>query len=119
MDPSVSVIILAYRVTEYVAASALPGDYLRIADYRLMPEGHSIESRIQFASFFAYRDAKIARGVDIGCDCVPGMTHTGERAICADCRIGSGSVVVGDIPADSIAAGNPARVIGDNQRRLT
>lgn len=32
--------------------------------------------------------------------------HIGDR-----CIIGAGSVVVKDIPADSIAAGNPCRVI--------
>ncbi len=53
------------------------------------------------------------RPVKIGSDCwigmgasiLPGVT-IGDRVV-----IGAGSVVVHDIPADSLAAGNPARVI--------
>lgn len=54
-----------------------------------------------------------AKPVNIGNDCwigahviiLPGVT-IGDR-----CTIGAGSVVVKDIPADSIAVGNPAKVI--------
>jgi acetyltransferase-like isoleucine patch superfamily enzyme len=143
-------------------APGLPGDYLRIAWYRLTLEECSIESRIQFGSFFAHREARVARGVYIGCYCVLGMTHIGERAqiasgvqilsggrqhprdaenrimsaehgifetvrIGADCWIGAGSIILADVgsgttlgagsvvmypvPANSVAVGNPARVI--------
>lgn len=149
-------------------APGLPGDYLRIAYYRLTLEECSLESRIQFGSFFAHREARVARGVYIGSYCVLGMTRIGERSqiasgvqilsgrkqhsrdaenrvmssdhgafetvqIGADCwigagsivmanigggaTVGAGSVVIGSIPADSVAVGNPARVVGENRRR--
>jgi len=144
-------------------APGLPGNYLRIAFYRLTLEECSIESRIEFGSFFVHPRARVARGVYIGSYCVLGMTFIGERtqigsavqilsgkrqhsrdsegrimgsehgtfetvAIGADCWIGSGSmllaevgcrstigagsVVVHPVPPDSVAVGNPARVIG-------
>ena len=61
-------------------APGLPGDYLRIAYYRLTLEECSAESRIQFGSFFAHREARVARGVYIGSYCVLGMTQIGERS---------------------------------------
>jgi virginiamycin A acetyltransferase len=63
----------------------LPGDYLRVAYYRLTLEQCSLESRIQFGSFFAHREAKVARAVYIGSYCVLGKTVIGERT-----QIGSG-----------------------------
>ena len=150
-------------------APGLPGDYLRIAYYRLTLEECSVESRIQFGSFFAHPQARVARGVYIGSYCVLGRTSIGERTqigsgvqvlsgkhqhprdaegrimgsergifemvgIGADCWIGSGaillaevgsgstigagSVVVHPVPAGSIAAGNPARVVGKTHERL-
>ena len=145
-------------------APGLPGDYLRIAFYRLTLDECSLESRIQFGSFFAHPAAKVSRGVYIGSYCVLGMTQIGERSqiasgvqilsgrkqhprdaenrimssehgafetvkIGADCWVGAGSIVMADIgngttigagsvvvaaiPADSVAVGNPARVIGE------
>lgn len=38
---------------------------------------------------------------------IVGAINIGDRAV-----IGAGSVVVSDVPTDSIVAGNPARVIG-------
>jgi virginiamycin A acetyltransferase len=61
-------------------APGLPGDYLRIAFYRLTLEDCSQDSRIQFGSFFAHREARVARGVYIGSYCVLGMTQIGERS---------------------------------------
>lgn len=53
------------------------------------------------------------RAIEIGDDCWLGggvIVGPGVR-IGARCVIGAGSVVVHDIPADSVAVGNPARVI--------
>lgn len=77
----------AYRFWAQSCALApgLPGDYLRVAYYRLTLESCSPESRIQFGSFFVHRAARVARGVYIGCYCVLGKTSIGERT-----QIGSG-----------------------------
>ena len=149
-------------------APGLPGDYLRTAYYRLTLEDCSIDSRIQFGSFFVHRAATMARGVYIGCYCVLGKTAIGERTqigsgvhilsgkqqhsrdaegrimgaeqgifetvrIGADCWIGSGSIILAEVgrgctigagsvvvhplPAGSIAVGNPARVIGNTDKK--
>jgi virginiamycin A acetyltransferase len=149
-------------------APGLPGDYLRIAYYRLTLEECSIESRVEFGSFFAHPQAKVARGVYVGSYCVLGRTSIGERTqigsgvqilsgkrqhprdaegrimgsahgifetvgIGADCWIGSGSillaevgsrttigagsVVVNPVPADSVAVGNPARIVGSTHQK--
>jgi len=146
----------------------LPGDYLRVAYYRQTLEECSMESRVDFGSFFAHPQAKVARGVYIGPYSVLGRTAIGERTqigsgvqilsgkrqhprdaegrimgsahgifetvgIGADCWIGSGSillaevgsrstigagsVVVNPVPANSIAVGNPARVVGSTHER--
>jgi acetyltransferase-like isoleucine patch superfamily enzyme len=57
----------------------LPGDYLRVAYYRLTLEKCHPESRIQFGSFFAHPNATVARFVYIGCYCVLGRCRIGER----------------------------------------
>jgi len=67
----------------------VPGDYVRIAYYRLTLEDCSIESRIQFGSYFAHPQARVARGVYIGSYCVFGRTKIGERT-----QIGSGVQVL-------------------------
>jgi acetyltransferase-like isoleucine patch superfamily enzyme len=77
----------AYRFWAQSCALApgLPGDYLRIAYYKLTLEMCSMESRIQFGSLFVHRAASMARGVYIGSYCVLGKTAIGERT-----QIGSG-----------------------------
>jgi len=146
----------------------LPGDYLRTAYYRLTLEEWSLESRIEFGSFFAHPQAKVGRGVYIGAYCVLGRTSIGERSqigsgvqilsggqqhprdaegrimgaehgifrtirVGADCWIGAGSTVlaeVGDgttlgagsvvvypVPPESVAVGNPARVVSRTHQR--
>jgi len=57
----------------------LPGDYLRIAYYRLTLEECSLDSRIQFGSFFAHPQAKVGRNVYIGSYCILGRTRIGDR----------------------------------------
>ena len=50
--------------------------------------------------------------VDLGCGvCVAGYVRVGH-----DSRIGANTLVITDIPPDSIAAGVPARIIGRTQR---
>ena len=65
-------------------------------------------------------EKEYAYPVTIGEDCwigggailCPGVT-VGDR-----CIIGAGSVVTKDIPSDSIAVGNPAKVIRKNDRKI-
>jgi acetyltransferase-like isoleucine patch superfamily enzyme len=61
------------------AVPGLPGDYFRIAYYRLTLEACDLESRIEFGSFFAHPQARVGRGVYIGSYCVLGRTHIGDR----------------------------------------
>src|SRR3954447_8019992 len=58
----------------------LPGDYLRIAYYRLTLKACSLDSRIQFGSYFAHAQAVVGRNVYIGSYCILGRTHIGDRA---------------------------------------
>jgi virginiamycin A acetyltransferase len=57
----------------------LPGDYLRVAYYRLTLEKCALASRIQFGSFFAHSRAKVEPDVYIGNYCVLGCTSIGAR----------------------------------------
>lgn len=146
----------------FAAVPGVPGDYLRIAYYKLTLDECSLDSRIQFGSIFAHARAQVGRGVYIGSYCIFGHAAIGHRTQIAsgvqilsgrrqhardetgrilgsdrgdfqavtigpDCwlgagaivmadvgegsTIGAGSVVVQPIPAHSIAAGNPARVL--------
>lgn len=154
--------LFALFAQAFAAAPGIPGDYLRIAYYKLTLDRCSLDSRIQFGSFFAHARARVGRGVYIGSYCILGETTIGDRtqiasgvqilsgrqqhardeagrilgssrgdfqavAVGPDCwlgagaivmadvgegsTIGAGSVVVQPIPAHSIAAGNPARVV--------
>jgi virginiamycin A acetyltransferase len=60
-------------------APGLPGDYLRIAYYKLTLAECAIESRIQFGSFFAHPQARVGRYVYIGSYCVLGRATIGDR----------------------------------------
>jgi virginiamycin A acetyltransferase len=63
----------------YALVPGLPGDYMRIAYYRLTLEECSLESRIEFGSFFVHPKSRLSRGVYIGCYCMLGQTSIGER----------------------------------------
>jgi virginiamycin A acetyltransferase len=70
-----------YRIGAQTCALApgLPGDYMRIAWYRLTLQQCSLDSRIQFGSFFAHPQARVGRGVYIGSYCILGRTSIGDR----------------------------------------
>jgi len=57
----------------------LPGDYLRVAYYRLTLKRCSLESRVSFGSFFAHPDAIVGSRVYIGAYCVLGRCSIGDR----------------------------------------
>lgn len=57
----------------------IPGDYFRIAYYRLTLEACAAEARIEFGSFFAHPQARIGKFVYIGSYCVLGRSDVGER----------------------------------------
>jgi len=60
-------------------APGMPGDYLRIAYYKMTLAECALSSRIQFGSFFAHPQARLGRGVYIGSYCVLGRTTIGDR----------------------------------------
>lgn len=50
----------------------------------------------------------VGDGVDLGVGCIVlGGIRLGDR-----CRVGAGSVVLDDVPARAVVAGNPARIVG-------
>jgi virginiamycin A acetyltransferase len=70
----------------------VPGDYLRIAFYRLTLRKCSRNSRISFGSFFAQPGASVAPAVYIGSYCVLGRANIGARTqIASGVQILSGS----------------------------
>ena len=76
----------------FASLPGLPGDYFRIAYYHLTLEECSLDSRIQFGSFFAHPQTRVSRGVYIGSYCVLGRTSIGERTqIASTVQILSGS----------------------------
>lgn len=95
----------------------LPGDYLRIAYYKLTLEACDLESRVQFGSFFAHPEARLGRLAYIGCYCVLGRTSIGERTQIASAvqilsgrrqhaRDQHGRILAGDLKAfDTVTIG--------------
>jgi acetyltransferase-like isoleucine patch superfamily enzyme len=71
----------SYSIFAHICAlfPGVPGDYLRVAFYKLTLAECSLQSRISFGSFFAHPEARIAQGVYIGAYCVIGKTAIGER----------------------------------------
>src|SRR5580692_5827931 len=83
-----------YRFWAHCSAvlPGLPGDYFRIAYYRLTLDACALESRIEFGSFFAHPQARVGRGVYVGSYCVIGRTSIGDRTqIASAVQILSGS----------------------------
>ena len=64
----------------FAMAPGLPGDYLRIAFYKLTLLDCSLASRIGFGSFFAHREATVGSRVYIGSYCVLGRVSIGPRS---------------------------------------
>jgi acetyltransferase-like isoleucine patch superfamily enzyme len=70
-----------YRLfaTALALAPGLPGDYLRIAFYRLTLAKCSLSSRIEFGSFFSRPQAEVGSKVYIGSYCILGMAVIGDN----------------------------------------
>jgi virginiamycin A acetyltransferase len=71
--------IFEFFAHAFAAVPGIPGDYLRIAWYKLTLDECSLDSRIQFGSFFAHARVRIGRGVYIGSYCILGQTTIGDR----------------------------------------
>src|ERR1039458_6791051 len=70
----------------------IPGDYLRIAFYKLTLTECDLSSRVSFGSFFAHPQVRLGAGVYIGPYCVLGKTAIGDRTqIASGVQILSGS----------------------------
>ena len=71
------------------------------------------ERRMRFKEDGSPYDLEFGRPIIIGNDCwiASNVTICGGVTIGDNCVIGAGSVVTRDIPANSLAAGNPCRVI--------
>ena len=110
------------RLGEHVFVNAnctfLDGGYITIGDHTLIGPCVQIYTPHHPMDYLERRSEKeYAYPVTIGRDCwigggciiCPGVT-IGDR-----CIIGAGSVVTKDIPSDSVAVGNPAKVIRKNE----
>lgn len=110
------------RLGEHVFINAnctfLDGGYITIGTHTLVGPCVQIYTPHHPMDYMERRmEKEYAYSVTIGEDCwigggailCPGVT-IGDR-----CIIGAGSVVVKDIPSDSVAVGNPAKVIRTNQ----
>lgn len=71
--------IFQFWAQSCAAIPGLPGDYFRVAYYRLTLDECALESRIQFGSYFSHAQARVGRGVYIGSYCVLGRTSIGDR----------------------------------------
>jgi virginiamycin A acetyltransferase len=118
----------------------LPGDYFRVAFYRLTLDSCHPESRIQFGSYFAHPQARVSKGVYIGSYCILGQVLSGANQhprdeqgriqssekgtfstvqIGADCWIGAQAIVMANVGSGTtVGAGAvviselPAGVVG-------
>jgi virginiamycin A acetyltransferase len=57
----------------------LPGDYVRVAYYRLTLKSCSSDCRVSFGSFFAHPEVVVGSKVYIGAYCVLGRCSIGDR----------------------------------------
>ena len=70
----------------------LPGDYIRIAYYKLTLSECALSSRISFGSFFAHAEVRLGPNVYIGSYCIIGKAEIGARTqIASGVQIVSGS----------------------------
>lgn len=71
----------AYRLFSQICAlfPGLPGDYFRVAFYRMTLEDCSQQSCIQFGSFFSHPKARVGKSVYIGSYCILGQAIIGDR----------------------------------------
>ncbi len=63
----------------YALIPGIPGDYLRVAFYRLTLDECSLSSRISFGSFFAHPGARLGPRAYIGSYCIIGKASIGAR----------------------------------------
>ncbi len=100
--------------TIWVTKNVTIGDYVNIGGNCCIMDGdiHNIDwrlRRVDRQQNVSYKSSDIVISDDVwmgaNCTVLKGV-HIGPRSV-----IGAGSVVVSDIPADCIAAGNPCRVI--------
>lgn len=72
-----------------------------------------VERRMRIAEDGSPYDIELGKPITVGNDCwiASNVVICGGVAIGDNCVIGAGSVVTRDIPANSLAAGNPCRVI--------
>lgn len=76
----------------FALVPGMVGDFLRVAYYKLTLTACSLDSRIQFGSFFAHPQATVGQHVYIGAYCVLGQVEIGDRTqIASAVQVLSGS----------------------------
>ncbi len=106
----------------YIEEDVVIGDNCKIRPFCFIPSGVTIGNSVFIAPNVTFTNDKYPRseedwelletivedGVSIGAGAVilPGI------CICKNSLVGAGAVVTKDIPANSVVAGNPAKVVG-------
>lgn len=96
----------------YAILPGLPGDYMRIAFYKLTLLDCSLASRVSFGTFFAHREATIAPQVYIGSYCVLGRVTIGERT-----QVASGVQILSGLRQH--VRDTDGRILGSSQGNFT